>query len=133
VEETTTNTLIEGRLKYRPVNSHSVCMTICLVILFFIFGVIQAEAKWPRVIPSKDGIPISFEVYGTGDRLLYSCMVGVVMLVTGVLKCHISQKIIVLLPLILQVTVIQVRHVQICGPLTMKPIADICPFLRPLS
>jgi pimeloyl-ACP methyl ester carboxylesterase len=70
VEETTTNTLIEGRLKYRPVNSHSVCMTICLVILFFIFGVIQAEAKWPRVIPSKDGIPISFEVYGTGEPTL---------------------------------------------------------------
>jgi pimeloyl-ACP methyl ester carboxylesterase len=41
-----------------------------LVILFLIFGVIRAEAKWPRVVPSKDGIPISFEVYGAGEPTL---------------------------------------------------------------
>ncbi len=70
MEETTINTLVEGRLKYQPVNSYSVCMTICLVILFLIFGVLQAEAKWPRVVPSKDGIPISFEVHGTGEPTL---------------------------------------------------------------
>jgi pimeloyl-ACP methyl ester carboxylesterase len=40
------------------------------VILFLIFGVIRAEAKWPRVVPSKDGIPISFEVYGAGEPTL---------------------------------------------------------------
>ncbi len=40
------------------------------MILFLIFGVIRAEAKWPRVVPSKDGIPISFEVYGAGEPTL---------------------------------------------------------------
>jgi pimeloyl-ACP methyl ester carboxylesterase len=70
MEKAIFNTLTEGRLKYQPVNGYSVCMLICLVILFLIFGVIQAEAKWPRVVPSKDGIPISFEVYGTGEPTL---------------------------------------------------------------
>jgi pimeloyl-ACP methyl ester carboxylesterase len=40
------------------------------VILLLIFGVIRAEAKWPRVVPSKDGIPISFEIYGAGEPTL---------------------------------------------------------------
>ena len=64
------NTVIEIRLKYQPANRHVVCLTSCLVILFLIFGVIRAEAKWPRVVPSKDGIPISFEVYGAGEPTL---------------------------------------------------------------
>ena len=70
MEETTISSLIEGRRKYQPDNRYSVWVTICLMILFLIFGVIQAEAKWPRVVPSKDGIPISFEVYGTGEPTL---------------------------------------------------------------
>ena len=64
------NTVIEVRLKCKSVNRDVVCLTSCLVILFLIFGVIRAEAKWPRVVPSKDGIPISFEVYGAGEPTL---------------------------------------------------------------
>lgn len=64
------NTVIEVRLKCKPTNRHVVFLTSCLVILFLIFGVIRAEAKWPRVVPSKDGIPISFEVYGAGEPTL---------------------------------------------------------------
>ena len=70
MELTTIKTLIEDKLKYQPVTSYSVCMTVCLMILYLIFGVIQAEAKWPLVVPSKDGVPISFEVYGTGEPTL---------------------------------------------------------------
>ena len=62
--------VIRGRLECKLVNRYSVFLTSCLVILFLIFGVIQAEAKWPRVVPSKDGIPISFEVYGVGEPTL---------------------------------------------------------------
>jgi len=64
------NTVIKVRLKCKPTNRHVVFLTSCLVILFLIFGVIRAEAKWPRVVPSKDGIPISFEVYGAGEPTL---------------------------------------------------------------
>ena len=64
------NAVIEVRLKCKPTNRHVVFLTSCLVILFLIFGVIRAEAKWPRVVPSKDGIPISFEVYGIGEPTL---------------------------------------------------------------
>ncbi|MEJ2220740.1 MAG: alpha/beta hydrolase [Desulfobacterales bacterium] len=64
------NTVIEGRPKCSPTNRHVIFLTSCLIILFLIFGVIRAEAKWPRVVPSKDGIPISFEVYGAGEPTL---------------------------------------------------------------
>ena len=64
------NAVIEVRQKCKPTNRHVVFLTSCLVILFLIFGVIRAEAKWPRVVPSKDGIPISFEVYGAGEPTL---------------------------------------------------------------
>jgi pimeloyl-ACP methyl ester carboxylesterase len=64
------NTVIEVKPKCNPTNRHVVFLTSCLVILFLIFGVIPAEAKWPRVVPSKDGIPISFEVYGAGEPTL---------------------------------------------------------------
>ena len=67
---TTNTTMIEDRLKCKPVNRHSVCLIICLVFLFLIFGVIQVEAKWPQVVPSKDGTPISFEVCGVGEPIL---------------------------------------------------------------
>ena len=64
------NAVIEVRLKCKPTNRYVVFLTSCLVMLFLIFGVIRAEAKWPRVVPSKDGIPISFEVYGAGEPTL---------------------------------------------------------------
>ena len=60
----------EAGLKRKPVNSRSICSTGCLVILLLIFGAIRAEAKWPRVVPSRDGTPISFEICGTGEPTL---------------------------------------------------------------
>jgi pimeloyl-ACP methyl ester carboxylesterase len=42
----------------------------CLVILFLTFGAMQAQAEWPHVVLSKDGTPISFEIYGAGEPTL---------------------------------------------------------------
>ena len=64
------NTVIEVRLKCKPTNRHVVFLTSFLVILFLICGVLRAEAKWPRVVASKDDIPISFEIYGAGEPTL---------------------------------------------------------------
>jgi pimeloyl-ACP methyl ester carboxylesterase len=41
-----------------------------LTILFLAVGLVQAGTEWPKVVPSKDGTPISYEVYGTGKPTL---------------------------------------------------------------
>jgi pimeloyl-ACP methyl ester carboxylesterase len=47
-----------------------VYLASCFVILFLIFGTIRAQAEWPRVVLSKDGTLISYEVYGAGEPTL---------------------------------------------------------------
>ena len=54
----------------KRVKRHPVCLVSCLVILFLIFGVMGAQAEWPRLVLSKDGTPISFEVHGAGEPAL---------------------------------------------------------------
>ncbi|MCW7753449.1 alpha/beta hydrolase [Desulfobotulus sp. H1] len=39
-------------------------------LLFFIFAASPAAAQWPRMTPSQDGVPISYEVYGKGEPTL---------------------------------------------------------------
>ena len=39
---------------------------ICLVVL----GLSAARADWPHVVKSADGVPISYEVYGSGEPTL---------------------------------------------------------------
>ena len=34
------------------------------------FSLWEAQAQWPRIVPSKDGTPVSYEVYGTGEPTL---------------------------------------------------------------
>lgn len=44
---------------------------ICsLVLMLFVFGPIPAYAEWPRIAISKDGTPISYEVFGEGEPAL---------------------------------------------------------------
>ena len=45
-------------------------MTSCLLVLFLTLGAIRAQADWPHVIPSIDGTPISYEIYGAGEPTL---------------------------------------------------------------
>jgi pimeloyl-ACP methyl ester carboxylesterase len=40
------------------------------VVLFLAFGELRAQAEWPHVVPSKDGTPISYEIYGVGEPSL---------------------------------------------------------------
>jgi pimeloyl-ACP methyl ester carboxylesterase len=54
----------------KPVTRHSVSLVIFLVVLVLTFGAVRAQAEWPYVVPSKDGTPISYEIYGTGEPTL---------------------------------------------------------------
>ena len=47
-----------------------ICLAAGMVLLPFIFRSVHAETQWPRVAVSKDGTPISYEVFGTGEPLL---------------------------------------------------------------
>jgi pimeloyl-ACP methyl ester carboxylesterase len=40
------------------------------MVMFSALGVVRAQEQWPYVIPSKDGTPISYDVYGTGEPTL---------------------------------------------------------------
>jgi pimeloyl-ACP methyl ester carboxylesterase len=61
---------IGGKCSHKLLKRYSGCLASCFVLFFLLFGVIQARGEWPRVVPSKDGTPISFEVYGTGEPTL---------------------------------------------------------------
>jgi len=60
----------DSRVSSKPVIKHLVSLVSCLVLLILTDGVIQAQAEWPHVVPSKDGTPISYEVYGAGEPTL---------------------------------------------------------------
>jgi len=38
--------------------------------MFLAFGSVGAQEQWPHVVPSKDGTPISYEIYGVGEPSL---------------------------------------------------------------
>jgi pimeloyl-ACP methyl ester carboxylesterase len=54
----------------KPAARYSISLFCCLVFMFLAFGAIRAQAEWPHVVPSKDGIPISYEIYGAGEPSL---------------------------------------------------------------
>jgi pimeloyl-ACP methyl ester carboxylesterase len=45
-------------------------LTFLLITLFLAVGLAQSGTEWPKVVPSKDGTPISYEVHGTGEPTL---------------------------------------------------------------
>ena len=57
-------------MKGRLVTRNLVCLSSCLVILLLTLGAVEGEASWPHVVSSKDGTPISYEVYGSGEPTL---------------------------------------------------------------
>ena len=61
---------VGGKRDCKLVTRHSVSLASFLVILFLTFGAIPARAEWPRVVISKDGTPISCEIYGAGEPTL---------------------------------------------------------------
>ena len=54
----------------KPVMIHTVRLVIFLVVLLLTFSAVQGQTEWPKIVPSKDGTPISYEIYGTGEPTL---------------------------------------------------------------
>ena len=42
----------------------------CLALLVLVAGSVWAQTEWPRVVPSGDGVPISYEICGSGEPTL---------------------------------------------------------------
>ncbi len=61
---------VEHRNDCKPVTRYSISLVGCLAVLFLTFGAIRAQAEWPHVVTSKDGTPISYEIYGAGEPTL---------------------------------------------------------------
>lgn len=70
MNETTMIVDVEEKNYFKPVTRYSISLTSCLFVLFLTFGAIRAQADWPHVVPSKDGTPISYEIYGAGESTL---------------------------------------------------------------
>lgn len=61
---------VDGRPNRRVYTTSFVGLVCCLVFLAFSFLEVQAQTVWPHVAFSKDGTPISYEVYGAGEPTL---------------------------------------------------------------
>jgi pimeloyl-ACP methyl ester carboxylesterase len=67
------NTMIFRRdweLLCKSNTKHFVSLVACLVLLILAFGETPAEAEWPHIAFSKDGTPISYEIFGVGEPTL---------------------------------------------------------------
>jgi pimeloyl-ACP methyl ester carboxylesterase len=61
---------VHSRPKCKSLTKPVLILTSSLVFLLLTFGDIQAKTEWPHVVPSKDGTPISYEIYGAGEPTL---------------------------------------------------------------
>jgi len=61
---------LEKKNYCKPAAKYTLSLLSCLVVLFLAFGEVRAQAEWPHVVPSKDGTPISYEIYGVGEPSL---------------------------------------------------------------
>ncbi len=52
------------------IKRHIAGLAAAVFFLIVTVGMAQAEAKWPGIAYSKDGVPISYEVYGSGEPTL---------------------------------------------------------------
>ncbi|MBN1586212.1 MAG: alpha/beta hydrolase [Candidatus Omnitrophica bacterium] len=53
-----------------PFTRYSLNWAFCWACVFLTCGAVQAQAEWPHVVPSKDGTPVSYEIYGAGEPAL---------------------------------------------------------------
>ncbi len=60
----------EGRLRSHARAGIPLTLAASMVLLISVLGHTPAQAQWPRVVPSKDGTPISYEVFGRGEPTL---------------------------------------------------------------
>ena len=57
-------------LLFKTNRKHFFSLIACLLLIFSVFGYSSAQENWPHVAFSKDGTPISYEVYGKGNPTL---------------------------------------------------------------
>ncbi|MEE9913275.1 MAG: alpha/beta hydrolase [Deltaproteobacteria bacterium] len=63
-------TLVGGGSGHKPLMKYLRSLVGCLMLLALVVGTVRAETQWPRVVPSQDGTPVSYEVFGTGEPTL---------------------------------------------------------------
>ena len=61
---------VDGCFGCKPFTKYLVSLVSCLLFLALAVGTSQAQTQWPRVALSKDGTPISYDVYGAGEPTL---------------------------------------------------------------
>ncbi|OPY78521.1 MAG: AB hydrolase superfamily protein YdjP [Syntrophorhabdus sp. PtaU1.Bin058] len=59
-----------GGCRCKAIARHLAGLVGCLVLLVLTVGAAQAQTQWPHVVLSRDGVPISYEVYGSGEPTL---------------------------------------------------------------
>ena len=65
----TKTVILKKKNEYKPVFAkYLINWLSCLVIIFSAVGPVWAQQQWPHVVPSKDGTPISYEIYGVGEE-----------------------------------------------------------------
>jgi len=61
---------VQGRRRSHASAGIPVTLAACMVLLISVLGHTPARAEWPRIVHSKDGTPISYEVFGRGEPTL---------------------------------------------------------------
>ncbi len=61
---------LEKKNYCKPAAKYTLSLLSCLLVLLLAFGEVRAQSEWPHVVPSKDGTPISYEIYGAGEPSL---------------------------------------------------------------
>ncbi len=67
------NTMIfrrNERLLFKSERNHIGGLVVCFLLLLLTFGEVSAETEWPHIAISKDGTPISYEIFGKGEPTL---------------------------------------------------------------
>jgi hypothetical protein len=54
----------------KQITKKSSSIAILITILFLFTGLVDAQAEWPKIVPSKDGTLISYEIHGSGEPTL---------------------------------------------------------------
>ncbi len=61
---------MQRRNYFKSGTRYSIGLAIFFVVLFLTLGAMPAQAKWPYVVLSADGTPISYEIHGAGEPTL---------------------------------------------------------------
>jgi pimeloyl-ACP methyl ester carboxylesterase len=60
----------DSRFSYKSNITHFITLMGCLALFVLAFGSVTAYAEWTHVVLSKDGTPVTYEVYGSGEPTL---------------------------------------------------------------